>query len=114
MSEKLIPFTQLETPVVNYCPPNDHLPWVPQGLCDWFCHLDGFLSQSTHTCGDKLASSCWGLGTRTPMPKVDLRLNCAKSEDGVVYALGMLCIALLRRPMANSCISHKAYSAAES
>jgi hypothetical protein len=56
----------------------------------------------------KLASSCWGLGTRTTMPRGDLRLNCAKSEDGVVYALGMLCIALLRRPMDYSCISHKA------
>lgn len=45
------------------------------------------------------------------MPKGELRLNCAKSEVGVGYALGMLCIALLRRPMDYSCISHEDYSA---
>lgn len=27
VSEKLIHFTQLETPMVNYCPPNDQSPW---------------------------------------------------------------------------------------
>jgi hypothetical protein len=107
VSEKLILFTQLETPVINYCPPNDHLHGSHRAFATGSVILVGTFPNRPIAVV-KLASSCWGLGTRTTMPRGDLRLNCAKSEDGVVYALGMLCIALLRRPMDYSCISHKA------
>jgi hypothetical protein len=53
VSEKLIVFTQPDTARGQLLSAKSSSAMVPQGLCDWPSLLGGFVSQSTHACGDK-------------------------------------------------------------